>query len=530
MAASTRPFSKLFLVIAVLLALVVLAGFFLRVRLRHIDEYTRDWVVRDLSQRFDSQVDLESLHVRVWPLMGVQGQGLTVHYHNRSDVPPLIRIREFSFNAGLIGLFRPVKHIDSVTVRNMILTIPPREHKEKSETPPGTAHRASVPAVIIDKIVCDDTALFFMSNKPGKDPLDFELHNLVLTDVRADQPFAFHGNLTNAKPKGEIATQGTFGPWDLDGPGNTPVSGSYQFTHADLNPFPGIGGILYSTGKYGGPLDELSVEGQTDTPDFSIDPVGRGVPLHTDFSATVDGTDGDTFLHPVRALLGKSVITANGSVVLVRAKQGHLINLDVVAPAARLEDILSLAVKSDKPPMTGTIKLHTKLTIPPSKAKAIDKLLLDGDFDAEDARFTSAEIRNKLQSLSRHGMGKPSNQDAGSAASDLKGHFHLENSVITFTKLSFSVEGAAILLDGTYKVHGGDLDFHGSLRLNATLSQTMTGVKSAIAKPFDPLFKKGGSGTVLPISITGTRGNPVFGVSVFHKSFKKEMNATKPQR
>ncbi len=529
MAAPARPFRKLYFFLALILALLVASGLFLRARLRRIDEFTRDWVVRDLSQRFNSQVELESLHVHVWPLMGVQGQGLTVHYHNRADVPPLIRIQEFSFNAGLIGLFRPVKHIDNVTVRNMILTIPPREHKEKAEASPPASNHGPTPAVIIDKVVCDDTTLFFMSNKPGKDPLDFELHDLVLNDVGADQPFAFHGNLTNAKPKGEIATQGKFGPWDLDRPGNTPVSGNYQFTHADLNPFPGIGGILSSTGKYHGPLDELAVDGQTDTPNFSIDPVGRGVPLHTDFSATVDGTDGDTLLHPVKALLGKSVITANGSVVLVRAKQGHLINLDVVAPAARLEDILSLAMKADKPPMTGTLKLHTKLTIPPSKAKAVDKLLLDGDFDAPDARFTSPEIRSKLQSLSRHGMGEPSNQDAGSAVSDLEGHFHLENAVITFTKLSFSVEGAAILLDGTYKIHGGDLDFHGHLKLDATVSQTMTGVKSAIAKPFDPLFKKGGSGTVLPITITGTRENPVFGVSIFHKSFKKEMNAPKPQ-
>jgi hypothetical protein len=527
MAASTRPFPKLYFSLAILLTLFVAAGLFLRARLRHIDEYTRDWVVRDLSQRFDSQVELESLRVHIWPLMGVKGQGLTVRYHNRTDVPPLIRIREFSFNTGLLGLFLPVKHIDSVALKNMVITIPPREHKEKSKTP---VHHGPPPAVIIDKIICDDTALFFMSNKPGKDPLDFELHDLVLTDVGAEQPFDFHGNLTNAKPKGEIATKGKFGPWDMDDPGNTPVSGSYKFTHADLNPFPGIGGILSSTGKYNGPLDELAVDGQTDTPDFSIDPVGRGVPLHTDFSATVDGTDGDTFLHPVKALLGKSVITANGSVVLVRAKQGHLINLDVVAPAARLEDILSLAVKSEKPPMTGTLKLHTKLTIPPSKAKAIDKLLLDGDFDADDARFTSAEIREKLQSLSRHGLGQPSNPAAGSAASDLKGHFHLENAVITFTKLSFGVEGAAVLLDGTYKLHGGGLDFHGNLRLDATISQTMTGVKSVIAKPFDPLFKKGGSGAVLPITITGTRENPVFGVSVFHKSFKKEMNAQKPQR
>ena len=155
--------------------------------------------------------------------------------------------------------------------------------------------------------------------------------------VGAGKAFDFRGNLTNAKPKGEIATTGKFGPWDSEQPGNTPVSGKYTFTDADLDPFPGIGGMLSSTGRYNGPLDNLSVDGQTDTPDFSIDPVGRGVPLHTDFSATVNGTDGDTFLHPVHAILGESPIVAKGSVVLQRLQHGHLITLDVDAPAAQLD-------------------------------------------------------------------------------------------------------------------------------------------------------------------------------------------------
>jgi hypothetical protein len=529
MAAIARPFRILFIALAVVVALLAAAGLFVRSRLRNVDEYTRAWVVRELSQRFDSQIELQFIHVEVWPRLRVQGKGLTVRYHNRTDVPPMIRIREFNFETGIIGLFRPVKHIDGVKVKNMVITFPPRDHKEKSDTPHLATHHSSSPAVIIDKLVCDDTTLFFISSHPGKDPLDFDIHDLVLTDVGAGQAFAFRGNLTNAKPKGEIATQGKFGPWDSDQPGNSPVLGTYQFTHADLNPFPGIGGILSSTGKFNGPLDLLVVDGQTDTPDFSIDPVGRGVPLHTDFSATVNGTDGDTFLHPVRALLGKSLIIANGSVVLVRAKHGHQIDLDITAPAARLEDILSLAVKADKPPMIGTIKLRTKLMIPPSRDKVVDKLHLDGDFDADDARFTSATVREKLQSLSRHAMGEPTNQEAGSAISDLKGHFHLENGVITFTHLNFSVEGAAVLLDGTYDMHGGGLNFHGNLKLKATISETLTGWKSTLAKPLDPLFKKGNSGTVLPITITGTREDPIFGVSIFHKSFKKQMNTQKPQ-
>ena len=529
MAVGQRPFPKWLYVLALILFLGSVTAVFVHRRLTNIDEYTRDCVVRELSERFDSQIALESMHVQIWPAMTVRGRGLTVHYHNRSDVPPLIHVQDFTFNVGLIGIIRPVTRISSVVLNDMVVTIPPRRNMEKQNSPSQRTARP-VPHVEIDRIICNDTTIYFMSKNPGKDPLDFEIHNLLLTDVGAEKPFDFRGNLTNAKPKGEIETTGKFGPWDLDQPGNTPVSGNYEFTDADLDPFSGIGGTLSSTGKYSGPLDHLAVDGITETPNFSIDPVGRGVPLYTDFSATVDGTDGDTFLHPVRAVLGESVITANGGVVLQRAKHGHLIRLDVDAPAAQLKDILRLAMKSDTPPLTGTIKLHTKLVVPPSKAKTVDKLLLDGDFDADDAEFTSVDIRTELASLSRHALGKPEDPKAGSAVTGLKGHFHLAKAVVTFTQLNFSVQGAKVLLAGTYKLHGGELDFHGHLQMKASLSETMTGAKAALLKPLDPFFRRGNSGAVIPITITGTRENPVFGVSIFHKTFKKEMGAQKEKR
>jgi len=234
---------------------------------------------------------------------------------------------------------------------------------------------------------------------------------LILKSVGAGKPFSFRGNLTNAKPVGEIQTRGDFGPWQVDDPGSTPVSGSYTFTDAKLDPFPGIAGTLSSTGKYSGVLGSLEVEGVTDTPAFSLDPVGRPVPLHTEFSATVDGTNGDTYLHPVRATLIHSHITANGSVVRVPEKRGHLIVLDVVSPKARLEDLLQLATKSTKPMMSGLVNLKTKMVLPPGKVKVLDKLTLDGEFTVTDARFASSDVRDKLASFSRHAQGQPDNPD-----------------------------------------------------------------------------------------------------------------------
>jgi hypothetical protein len=512
------------IVVGILLVVFITPGVIVYLRARDIDDWTRDWVVRSLSERFNSRVELESIHVSAFPEMSATGENLTVYYHNRTDVPPMIKIRQFTFHLGFMGIFRVPRHIRGVHLDDMVITIPPRGQKPDNEPPPpppsGKKQKA-LPHIVIDQIVCDETTLLILPKQTGKQPLDFDIHDLILKSVGAGRPFSFRGNLTNAKPVGEIKTKGDFGPWQVDDPGSTPVAGSYTFTDAKLDPFPGIAGTLSSTGKYTGVLGSLEVQGETDTPGFSLDPVGRPVPLHTEFSATVDGTNGDTYLHPVRATLIRSQITANGSVVRVPEKQGHLISLDVVAPKARLEDLLQLATKSTKPMMSGLVNLKTKLILPPGKVKVLDKLTLDGEFDVTEARFASSDVRDKLASFSRHAQGQPDNPDAGSAISDLKGKFNLKSGVITFQNLTFSVPGAVIRLDGTYKIRGEDLDFTGELRMEAKLSQLVTGKKSFFLKAIDPFFSKHGAGTYIPITISGTRDSPTLEFSIFHRKMKK---------
>jgi hypothetical protein len=504
------------------IAIGLCAGFALFVYLgaRNIDDRTRAWVVDELSARFNGGVELQSLHVNLTPRMQVTGDGLSLRYRNRTDVPPLIRIEHFSFNLGVLGIVHVPRHIKGVYVENMVITIPPRQRDPNQPPPLAPEKSGRMPRVIFDEIVCNDTDLVLLPKKAGKEPLDFDIHDLVMTHAGANRAFDFHGTLTNAKPKGEIATHGSFGPWDGEEPGDTGVSGEYSFADADLDPFAGIGGTLSSTGRYNGPLNKLEVEGVTDTPNFSLDPIGRPVPLHTEFSATVDGTDGDTYLHPVRATLLHSLIIANGSVVRASSKKGRVISLSIYAPNARLQDILRLATKSNEPVMTGSVNLKAKMLLLPGREKVVHRLVLDGDFGVNDAEFASVEVREKLESLSRHALGKPNNEDAGSAVTDLLGRFHLEHDLAAFEQLHFSVPGAEVRLKGKYDLPNETLDFQGDLRMHAKLSQTVTGKKSFFLKLADPFFKKEGAGSVVPIRISGTRDDPKFALALFGKNKK----------
>ena len=504
----TGPVSTTLLIV---ISLIVIVAVVLIVSGIHLSNpYLRKKVVEMLGEKFHADVELKDFHVYLFPGARIQGSGLALRHEGRTDVPPLISIGEFSAEAGIMGLLWKPWKIQQVRLKGLVIQIPPPAQRRKQDW-----SKARKMPVLIQEIVSDDAELRLLPKTADKDPHVFAIHHLVMHSVGLDRPASFVAQLTNAVPPGEIDTKGSFGPWSPDDPGQTPLAAQYTFDKADLGVFKGISGILSSQGKFGGVLEKIEVEGKTTTPDFMVRIGGHPVALDTSFSATVDGTNGDTLLHPVTAHLLNTVIVAQGGVVKIPEK-GRTINLDVTVDQGRIEDLLLLAVKADKPLMSGAVKFHTKLELPPEKGDIPDRLNLNGKFDVAHAEFTSQEVASKIATLSRKGQGQPQNQDAGSSVSELGGNFVLDNGVITFRGLTFSVTGAVVALNGKYGLDKGDLDFHGKLRMDAKLSQTMTGAKSFLLKAFDPFFRKNGQ-TEIPIKITGTREHPSFGLDFRHK-------------
>jgi hypothetical protein len=504
----TRPVSKTLLIV---ISLFVIGMVALVVTAIHLSNpYLRRKVVEMLGQKFHADVELQEFHVYLFPGVRIEGSGLALRHDGRTDIPPLISIREFSAEAGILGLpWRPWR-VDQVKLKGLVIQIPPKGERGKPWPKPRKL------PVLIGEIVSDDAELRMLPKSADKDSHVFAIHHLVMRSVGLDRPAKFTAELTNAIPPGEIETKGTFGPWSPDDPGQTPLAAEYTFDKADLGVFKGIKGTLSSTGKFSGVLEKIEVEGKTSTPDFTVNIGGHPVALDTVFSATVDGTNGDTLLHPVTAHLLNTVIVAQGGIVRALDKKGKEITLDVTVDKGRLEDLMRLAVKSDQPLMTGAINLKTRFNLPHGPGDLSDRLNLNGKFDVEQAEFTSPEVTAKIETLSRKGQGQPENKNAGSSVSQLKGNFVLDNGVITFRSLTFSVTGAVVALDGQYGLDKGDLDFHGKLRMQAKISQTTTGAKSFVLKAVDPFFRKNGQ-TEVPIKITGQREHPSFGLDLGHK-------------
>jgi hypothetical protein len=501
---SRRARFSVYAVSAFVLTLAVIAA----VLVLRFQPIARDYIISALQDRYHGDVTLGDLQISLLPSVRATGENLEVRLAGRPDLPPVVSVRQFILNAGFIGFFRNPKRISLVRLDGLEIHTPPRSNNPTQNRPANPKF-----AFVLDEVIADSATLITTPSDPAKDPLVFHIRELTMHSVGIGQPMTFHAKVENAKPPGLIHTDGHFGPWNADQPRETPLSGHYTFRGADLGVFRGIAGTLSSDGDYQGQLDELAVRGTADVPDFALDIGGHPMHLQTEFDATVDGASGDTRLHPVRARLGDSIFEVSGSIARNALEKHREIVLDARANGAGLDDFLCLTVKAAQPPMTGRISFTTKVKIPPGDYPVVDRIQLDGHFALNSVRFTSPDVQSKIAGLSHHAQGEPDNHDPNVTA-EFNGDFHLKNAQLTLPRFAFHLPGANITLAGAYGLRSSAINFQGTAKLDAPVSRMTTGIKRVLLKPIDPLFRRDGAGTVLPIHIQGTRGQPSFGIDI----------------
>ena len=518
-----RWFAALGLVLGVLLIAFAVTAEYVA---HHLGPILRSSVVATLSQRFHSPVELDSLDVSIAKGLRVEGHGLRIFYlagPSQPDLkqkfgmsaPPMLSVDNFSFRTSLHSLLHLQANIARVDIDGMDLHIPPHSG---AHMPHVTAPDSRI-KITVAKIFCKNVRLVIETSNPAKAPLVFDVQDLQLTDVGPGQPMLYDAFVINPKPVGAVHATGHFGPWHSDDPRSTSVDGHYTFTHADLGTIKGIAGTLSSTGDFNGRLDHITIDGTTTTPDFALDISNHPVPLETTFHAYVDATNGDTTLAPVQATLLHSHFTAQGTVASIHGK-GHDIDLTVNMPHGRIEDLLELGMKSATPMMHGAVTLDAKLHIPPGDVRVSQKIELAGTVHIQGVEFTNARLQDRIDSLSMRAQGKAS--DSKAAGSDLKPEvasqmtvdFSLGNALLLVPSLHYEVPGGAAQLHGAYTLNRSAYQFLGHISTTATASQMVTGWKSVLLTPFDPLFKKHGKGLELPVSIDGVAGDVHFGLAM----------------
>lgn len=492
----------------------------IRIVIAHAEPILRARVIETLSARFQSRVELAGIHVWIDHALHVQGKGLKIYGATdpnpwQAGVQPLFEVSHFKFDTALRNLFREPMRVDTIFLDGLIMNIPAAGQRKEIRT----FRRRGKISIAVSQFQCSNAQLLINTTHPDKPPLKFDISDLHLKDIGPGQPLRFDAKLLNPKPLGDIHSIGLFGPLNESSPRDSAVAGTYSFTNADLGTLKGIAGILSSTGRYAGTLGRIEVDGETDTPDFQLTVSGHRVPLHTNFHAIVDGTDGDTYLDPVKARILSSPLTANGKVTRVKSGHGHNIELNVVLDRANIRDLLWLGVKTNPPVLDGTVDMVTSLILPAGPADISDRLRLQGRFHLMNGYFSNQKLRIKVDALSLRSLGDPklvAQASQVTVPTELSGRFSLNHGMLSFLSLHFHVPGTNADLTGKYSLDGSTFDFHGKLKMEASLSQMTTGWKSILLRPVDPFFRKHGNGTEIPFKVTGTRSEPHFGLDFGH--------------
>ena len=489
-------------------AVVVLAVLFLILRW----PFGPAAVVQELEDTSLSQVSFGAWHGTYFPRPGCVLERVVFQHNPRPGSPPLITVERIRIEGSYAGLL--TRHVKLIRAEGMHVLIPPRNTEEFRVNPRST--------VVIDDVVADGAVLEVA--RRNAEPLKFPFHSFSLNDVGAKGPATFHAKFSNPEPPGEIAANGKFGPWNESEIGKTQVSGEYTFDHADLGDFPGIAGLLSSSGKFNGQLNRVEVHGETDTPNFTVTSSSHKVQLQTQFQAEVNGENGDTALHNVTARFWQTTVSSNGSVEGKTGQPGKTVSVELAAKDGRIQDILRLFAQAEQSPMSGITNMRAKVSIPPGQRPFLEKVELQGDFGIDSGAFSSSTTQQGINHLSQGARGEHYDEktDSATVLSDLKGQVILKDGTARFSNLSFSVPGASAHMQGTYNLISEKIDLHGTLKTESSPANTTGGAKAVILKMLGPFFKKKAVGYEMPVKITGTYDHPSFGLDLGNSKHPKQ--------
>ena len=497
----------------ILIGVIAIAAIGTVVYFKTIEPRMHDWVTENLSKALDSEIELGAVHV-VWIPLQLHAHDLTVRHHGRTDIPPLLVVNSFIVDLKPWDLRSST--IDRVWVDGLELSIPPKDPETGKRPLPkgsGGADDGEASGIVIRELIATNTKLTVVPANANKEPKVWDVAALDMKNLRSGEPATFTASVNNPIPEGKIEASGKFGPWQKGEPRTTALSGEYTF-EADLGTIRGLAGKLGAIGTMTGTIEHISTTGQTKTPDFRLTELDGGtLPLQTAYEAVVDGTKGDVELKHVDVTLGKSKFDARGLIEGTKGVKGKRVVVNVKSNSASLGELLRFVSKTQAA-AEGVLIIDAAMDLPQGKANVLERVRLEGSVRAERVKFTKDVVQDKIDDLSRKAQGRPTDTTIDEVASQLATKFALENGVFTYQGLSFKIQGASVQLAGTHSLRSRVVDLSGVALLDATVSQTQTGYRSWLLKPFDPLFKKNGAGTRLVITVAGTQDQPKIALDV----------------
>ena len=470
-----------------------------------------------LEEVLASNIKIGHYHRVYFPNPGFMATDITLTRKSAAGLPPLGTAQSVLLQGTWLDLLMLRKRVHLVDITGLHVVIPPigsdANHKD---FPAGSSADFAGPTAAIEQLQIHQSTLDIMRNDGSR--FSFPIQELTLRNMQKGQPIAYEVDMRNAKPSGRILSTGSFGPITPNNLGATPLSGDFNFSQVNLRDLGNIDGTLSSKGQFHGTLATIDAYAASNTPDFAVDG-GKPTPVAASIKCTINGLNGDIVLHAIDATTGATTIKVQGGIV----GSPKVVDVDIVA-AGRIQDILR-PFMHQQIPLAGNISLHSHAHLDPAGngMQFLQRLKVDGAFDAPAERLTNNATEQKLSDFSQRAQGikapapdpnsagqsasSSGDQDSSSdAVSSLSGHAKIRDGVISTQRITFQTPGVAVDLNGTFNLHNSAVNLTGNLSMQSDISHTTTGFKSVLIKPLIPFFKKKNAGAVIPIAVTGSPG------------------------
>jgi hypothetical protein len=465
-----------------------------------------------LQEVLASQIKIGHYHRIYFPNPGFMAADITLSRNSAPNLPPLGSARSLTVQGIWLDLLLFRKRVCRVDITGLHIVLPPLGSPANHEDfPPGSSADFGGPTAVVEQLRIHESVLDIMRADGSR--YSFPIRQLVIRNLQKGQALAYAVDMQNAKPTGHILSTGSFGPLNPKNLGATPLSGDFTFSRVNLRDIGKISGTLSSTGHFKGTLVAFEADASSETPDFAVGN-GKPTPFATSVHCAINGLNGDVILHGIDAKTGATTIHVEGGIV----GSPKVIDIDIAVAGGRMQDLLRPLIH-DKVPIAGTVWLHSHAQLDPAGngLKFLQRLRVDGAFDAPAERLTEQATEQKLSAFSQRAQGvKSSKLDPSSAGqasnasadvvSSFNGQAKIRDGVLSTQRITLQMPGVGVDLSGSFNLRNSTVDLTGNLRMQSDISHTTTGFKSALMKPLIPFFKKNNAGAVIPIAITGGPG------------------------
>jgi hypothetical protein len=470
-----------------------------------------------IEEVLGGQVTIAHYRRTYFPDPGFMATGITLDRNPTPGTPPLGTVSAVFVQGTWLDLLMFRERVRQVDLTGLHIVIPAAgSAANKKDFPPGSSLSFSGPETLVEQLRIHDSTLDVIRAEGGT--YSFPIHLLTIRNLQRGRVLSYSVYMDNARPRGHIVSQGSFGPLNPGNLGATPLSGHFTFEDVDLHDIGDIGGMLSSEGSFHGTLGRFQADASTVTPDFTVDG-GKPTPVTTSAHCTISALSGDVVLDAIDAKFASTALHVQGGVV----GSPKIIDVDINVSAGRAQDILRPFLRAD-PPIAGTVWLRSHAHVDPAGhgVHFLERLHVDGSFDAPAEQLTNSRTEQQLSAFSERAQkAQPSKVDPAAATpsggadqddgadvvSSLRGKARIEKGNVTTQGLEFQIPGASVDLHGSLSLHGGSVHLVGNLRMQSNVSHAETGFKSFLLKPLIPFFKKQKAGAVVPIVISGKPGS-----------------------